>query len=73
MNWRDEDTVLVGWVGRPELGNIRCDVVRRNLTNQEPHGVVEVQWACGALSAVAWCHSQERYVFIERYRSSSKK
>ena len=63
MNWRETYTVIVGWIGRPELDALKCDVLKRDRTNDEPHGVTIVQWAKGKPSRVSWCHSQERYVF----------
>ena len=63
MNWRDSDQVKVGYVNRPDLGEMFCDVIRRDRTNDEPHGVTLVRWAHGALMPVSWCHSQSRYVF----------
>lgn len=66
MNEEEANTVMVGWITRPELGIVQCDVVSRFSAAGEPHAVRTVQWACGAVSPVCWCHSQERYVFVER-------
>lgn len=67
QNWRNEDTVMVGWINRPELGNLRCDVIERwpNPSNEyrEPHTVRFVSWARGKLQRVSYSHSEERYVF----------
>jgi hypothetical protein len=62
-NWRDRDTVSVGWSGRPELGAIVCDVLKRDRTNDEPHGVALVSWCKGKPARVSFCHSEERYTF----------
>lgn len=59
----NQDTILVGWVTHPELGEVRCDVIKRDRTGGEPHSARKVQWASGAVCGVTWCHSQERYVF----------
>lgn len=64
MNWRDKDEVRVGWVGRPELGTLACEVLKRDRTNDEPHGVRVVRWAKGKPSKVAWCGSERGYVFL---------
>lgn len=65
-NWRDTDRVLVGWIGKPELGTLLCDVVTRDRTNDEPHGVSAVRWASGAVQKVAFCHSEGRYVYTSQ-------
>ena len=66
-NWRDADTVMVGWAMRPELGNLRCQVVERwaNPSNEyrDPHTVKTVVWANSKPQRVSYSHSQERYVF----------
>lgn len=66
--WRNEDEVVVGWVGQPELGFLRCEVIERwpNPINEyrNPHPVKAVRWANGAVARVTWCHSEERYVWL---------
>ena len=63
MNWRNDDSVDVGFLRYPEFGMLRCSTVARSLANDEPHGVTKVRWCAGRIVPVAWCHSQMRYVF----------
>ena len=63
-NWREQDEVMVGWVMRPEIGAIKCEVVERDRTSDEPHGVRKVRWAKGAIAKVAYSHSSGRYLFV---------
>lgn len=62
-NWREQDEVMVGWVYRAELGMLKCEVVKRDRTNDEPHGVSLVRFAKGAICKVVYAYSQARYVF----------
>ena len=64
-NWRDREEVNVGWVGRPELGTLLCEVVRRYRTNEEPHGVRAVRCLGSGPFPVAFCHSENRYVWLK--------
>lgn len=70
MRWRDRDTVRVGWLGRPEMGELDCEVIKRDRTNNEPHGVRIVQWNKGIKMEVAYCHSEQRYVFKPHHPGS---
>jgi hypothetical protein len=64
-NWRDRDEVNVGWIGKPQLGTVPCQVVRRDRTNEEPHGVREVLCLGAGPFPVAFCHSEGRYVWVK--------
>lgn len=55
-------TVKVGWVTKPELGTIECEVVEHWPDAQ--HQPRTVRWCKGRTCEISWCHSQQRYVFV---------
>lgn len=69
-NWRDEYQVNVGWVGKPELGFLSCEVVETWADapgrTQEPHPVKTVRWANGKPARVVYMHGNETYVFAPK-------
>jgi hypothetical protein len=62
-NWREVDEVKVGWANA-DLGTLTCEVLKRDQTNGEPHGVRLVRWAHGKPAKVAYSHSSNRYIFL---------
>lgn len=57
--------INVGWVTKPELGTIECEVIDHWLdgTMRQP---LTVRCNKGKAARVSWCHSQERYVFVPK-------
>ena len=61
-NWRDTDMVEVFSPSRDDT-HFRCEVVKRDCTNDEPHGIRLVR-CFGRVLPVAYQHSRQRYVWI---------
>lgn len=63
MNWRDKSEIMVGWVDRPELNGLMCEVTER-WHDGEYSRPLSASWAHGKSNRVVWCHSQQRYVWL---------
>lgn len=55
-------TINVGWIGKPELGNVECEVVEHWPDSESRPRTV--RYNKGKTSEVSWCASQDRYVFV---------
>lgn len=58
---QDRASVMVGWLDKPELGLLECEVIERGREG----GADEVQWCGGEIMSVTYCHSRRCYVFVK--------